>query len=164
MQVTIYKNLAEVKNGFYRDVDFIFKRIKDGASKDLVEQIRTYNGDPTELKKRLPAINFQGIFKERNDSGLESFSGLLVLDFDKFATKEEAINFKDSICDDEYIFSCWISPSALGVKILIKVPGLKENHKGYFQSLKNILIIQIGMIPVRMLHELVLKVTIRIFT
>lgn len=134
MKVTIYKNLAEVKNGFYRDVDFIFKRIKDGASKDLVEQIRTYNGDPTELKKRLPAINFQGIFNERNDSGLESFSGLLVLDFDKFESHEKAVEFKTTIFNDSHVFAAFISPKGLGCKVLLKIPNDPENYKSYFDG------------------------------
>lgn len=134
MQVTIYKNLSEVKNGFYRDIDFVLRRIKEGSSKQLIEQIRSFTGDPTELKKKLPAINFQGKFKERNDFGLEEFSGFLVLDFDKFESFEKAKEFKKIIFQDQFVYSAFISPKGLGVKVLVKIPNEPENYKQYFDG------------------------------
>lgn len=134
MQVTIYKNLSEVKNGFYRDIDFVLRRIKEGSSKQLIEQIRALNGDPTELKKKLPAINFQGKFKERNDFGLEEFSGFLILDFDKFESFEKAKEFKSIIFQDQFVYSAFISPKGLGVKVLVKIPNDPENYKQYFDG------------------------------
>jgi hypothetical protein len=134
MQVTIYKNLSEVKNGFYRDVDFILNRIKEGSSKELIEQIRNSKSDVTELKKKLPAINFQGKFKERNDFGLELFSGLLILDFDGFDSFQSAKEFKSIIFQDEFVFSAFISPKGLGCKVLLKIPNQPENYKLYFDG------------------------------
>jgi hypothetical protein len=134
MTVTIYKNLAEVKNGFYRDVDFILDRIKKGTSKELVNLIRSKKGDCTELKKKLPAINFQGKFRERNDLGLIDFSGLMVLDFDKFNTMQDAERFKKSIFSDLYVFCAFVSPSGLGVKVILKIPNEPDNYKSYFDG------------------------------
>jgi len=51
--------------------------------------------------------------------------------------QEDAIDFRNSISDDDYIFSCWISPSGKGVKALVKIPKDIENHKEYFKALKN---------------------------
>lgn len=136
MQVTIYKNLSEVKNGFYRPVEFIFNRIKTGSSKDLIDKIRSSDSDPTELKKQLPAINFQGKFKERNDFGMEEFSSLMILDFDKFETFEKAEEFKEIIFRDKFVYSAFISPKGLGVKVILKIPNDPDNYKLYFDGSK----------------------------
>ena len=38
--ITIFKNIKETSAPFYRDIDFVFKRIKEGKYSDLIEQIR----------------------------------------------------------------------------------------------------------------------------
>jgi len=135
--ISIFKKITDVNNPFNKDVSYALKRIQEGKSKDFVEQLRLMNPeDYAKNKSKLPVVCFNGKFKSRSITGLIEHSGLIILDFDKFKTKDEAIEFKNSILSDEYIYSVWISPSALGVKILVKIPGITENHKGYFQSLK----------------------------
>lgn len=135
--VSIFKKITDVNNPFNKGVEYALKRIQEGKSKDFVEQLRLMNPeDYAKNKSKLPVVCFNGRFKSRSITGLVEHSGLIILDFDKFKTTEEAIEFKNSILSDEYIYSVWISPSALGVKILVKIPGIAENHKGYFQALK----------------------------
>ena len=140
MVVTIYKNLKEITNGFQRDVNYAFERIRNGKSKALVEQIRAEHDEQKqqELKKQLPAINFQGVFKERNDKGLKTFSGLIPLDFDKFANAQQLEATMNSLRDCEYVFAMFLSPRGNGFKVIVKVPqDGATNYKGYFDSLKN---------------------------
>ena len=56
--VTIFKNIRETSTPFYRNIDLILDRIKDGKSRDLVKSIRSENDklQRNELKKMLPAI------------------------------------------------------------------------------------------------------------
>jgi hypothetical protein len=140
MIVTIYKSLKEVTNGFQRDVNYVFERIRSGKSQKLIEQIQAETDEEKQqlLKKELPAINFQGVFKERNDKGIKQFSGLMPLDFDKFKDKAEMIALMDSLRDNEYVFAMFISPRGNGFKLIIKIPlDGASNYKGYFDSLKN---------------------------
>lgn len=133
--ITIFKSVTDVSTGFNRDVYFALSRIKEGKSKELVEQIRTFPKEKSDLLKRsLPGVCFNGTFRYRSASGLISHSGLMVIDLDKFSSTEEAILCKEKLKEDSYIFSCWISPSGLGVKALIKIPPDADNHKGYFSS------------------------------
>ena len=39
-RVTLFKNIKETETPFYRDVDIVLQRIKNGASKHLVKKIR----------------------------------------------------------------------------------------------------------------------------
>jgi hypothetical protein len=136
--VTIYKKATDVSNGFTKDVMFCLERIKQGKSKDLVEWLRTLSKkEYDENKTKLPGVCFNGVFEYRSLAGIKEHSGLIILDFDKFETSKYAIDFKNSISDDDYIFSCWISPSGKGVKALVKIPKDIQNHREYFKALKN---------------------------
>ena len=139
MIVTIYKNLKEITNGFHRDVNHVFERIKSGKSKELVEKIRSENDEQRQqdLKKQLPAINFQGVFKERNDKGIKQFSGLMPLDFDKFHNQAEMNDLMSKMRKCKYVFAMFISPRGNGFKVIVKIPvdGV-GNYKGYFDALK----------------------------
>jgi hypothetical protein len=140
MIVTIYKSLKEVTNGFQRDVNYVFERIRSGKSKALIEKIQAENDEEKQqaLKRELPAINFQGVFKERNDKGIKQFSGLMPLDFDKFKDNAEMVALMDSLKDNEYVFAMFISPRGNGFKLIIKIPlDGAPNYKGYFDSLKS---------------------------
>jgi hypothetical protein len=128
MTVTIYKSLKEVTNGFQRDVNYVFERIRSGKSQKLIEQIRAEaDGEKQqELKKQLPAINFQGVFKERNDKGIKQFSGLIPLDFDKFPDRNEMIAHMDSLKDDEYVHLDDFSDTLSG-EVVTKIEYVKHD-------------------------------------
>ena len=137
MNCTIYKTAKDVSNGFHKSVLFCLERIKNGASKDKINQLRKLSEiEYNKQKSTLPGVCFNGTFSYRSIAGLIQHSGLIVLDFDKFKTIQETIDFKNSICDDQYIYSAWISPSGKGIKALVKIPAIAENHKEYFKSLK----------------------------
>lgn len=136
MKVSIFKNIKETTNPFNRDVYFALNRIKNGNSKDSILNIRCLNdkSEKDRLKLQLPTVCFNGTFKTRSASNLLELSGLIICDFDNFENTEEAIVFRDSISLDKYVFSCWLSPSGRGVKLLVKIPK-DDNHKGRFESL-----------------------------
>jgi hypothetical protein len=136
--VTIYKKATDVSNGFTKDVLFCLERIKQGKSKETIDWLRTLSKiEYDKNKSKLPGVCFNGVFEYRSIAGIKEHSGLCILDFDKFETQQDAIDFKNSISDDDYIFSTWISPSGKGIKALVKIPAIIENHKEYFKSLKN---------------------------
>jgi hypothetical protein len=137
MEVTIYRKSNDTSNGFYKDVLFCLERIRQGKSKQMVEWLRTLPKiDYDKNKNQLPGVCFNGVFNYRSKAGIKEHSGLIILDFDKFETSQDAIDFRNSISDDDYIFSCWISPSGKGVKALVKIPKDIENHTLYFNSLR----------------------------
>ncbi len=84
--ITIFKSIKDTDAPFFREVDVIFNRIRNGSSKDLVLRIRNEKDktDRNELKKQLPAICFSGTFNKRSDASLIEHSGLICLDFDGY--------------------------------------------------------------------------------
>jgi len=137
--ITIFKNIKETDTPFHRPIEHILQRIKDGATKELVKQIRAEKrkSERNELKKLLPAICFSGIFNKRNDSSLQEHTGIICLDFDGYEKNKELLQDKENLTKDKYVFSVFISPSGLGLKVLVKIPKDAENHVNYFNSLAN---------------------------
>jgi hypothetical protein len=137
-QVTIFKNIRETDTPFFRDVNKILERIKDGATKDVVKRIRAEKdkAQRNEIKKLLPAICFSGTFTKRADNALVDHSGLICLDFDGYAKQKELLQDKENFTKSKYVFSVFISPSGNGLKVLVKIPADSENHTNYFNSLE----------------------------
>lgn len=137
-KVTIFKNIKDTDTPFHREVGMVLQRIKEGATKNLVKSIRLTKDktERNELKKRLPAICFSGVFNKRSDSNLIEHSGLICLDFDGYEKRKLMLEHKEKLTKDNYVYSCFISPSGNGLKVLVKIPSANpENHTNYFNSL-----------------------------
>ena len=137
-KVTIFKNIKDTDTPFHRDVELVLQRIKDGATKNLVKSIRQTKdkNERNELKKRLPAICFSGVFNKRSDASLIEHSGLICLDFDGYEKKKLLLEHKEKLTKDNYVYSCFISPSGNGLKVIVKIPSEgADNHTSYFHSL-----------------------------
>jgi len=136
--ITIFKNIRDTDTPFFRPVQAILERIKDGATKDLIKKIRLEKSksDRNEMKKLLPAICFSGTFNKRADNALIEHSGLLCLDFDGYDKQKTLLQDKENLSRSKYVYSVFISPSGDGLKVLVKIPADPENHTNYFNSLE----------------------------
>jgi hypothetical protein len=136
--ITIFQDIKSTSTPFFKPIDVILNRIRDGKSKDLVVGIRKEK-DKTQrnvLKQSLPAICFSGTFNKREDKALIDHSGFICLDFDGYATAKEMNEDKQRISMDEHTYSVFVSPSGNGLKVIVKIPQDPENHKNYFNSLE----------------------------
>ena len=138
MEITIFKDIKVTSQPFYRGALVILNRIKEGASKDLVKRIREEKDKEkvNTLKQKLPAICFSGKFTKRNDKSLSQHSGLICLDFDGYESQRDLLQEKERLSKNNYVYSVFISPSGKGLKAIIKIPPLPDNHVSYFNSLE----------------------------
>ncbi|MFP4365492.1 MAG: BT4734/BF3469 family protein [Bacteroidales bacterium] len=135
--VTIFKNIHQTSTPFFRDIDTILQRIREGNSNDLIHKIRACKDDEqrNKLKRGLPSICFSGKFKDRQDGGIIEHSGYICLDFDKYPDNETMQAWRDKLINDKYTFALFTSPSGNGLKVIVRVPPEIENHKKYFDAL-----------------------------
>ncbi len=139
MKVTIFKNIKSTSAPFVKDVNYVLDRIKNGKSRETVDAIR-FEVDKekrNELKQELPSICFSGTFSKRSAAGLKVHSGLICLDFDNFPDEDTLLAARESLQGDQYVFALFRSPSYNGLKVLVKIPPSRENHKSYFDALAN---------------------------
>lgn len=127
MQVTIFKNVFDKKNPHHIPLQQALERIQTGRSSTLVTDVRSGN---KEKKKELPVVCFSGEFSSRADDALFEHSGFIVLDFDHV----DVDSTKRALATDDFIHSCWTSPSGNGVKALVKITN-PERHRDHFRAL-----------------------------
>lgn len=112
--------------------------IRSGVWKDYVIYLRglPYAEYQTE-KKNSHALTFQGTFLHRANAGIVTPAGACVLDYDGFASTSEAAALRDKLAKDLHVVAAFLSPSAKGVKVVVKVPGTTDNeaHKRNYESL-----------------------------
>ena len=137
-QITIFQNIRDTSTPFFRDVSVVLQRVKDGNSKDLINQIRKEKDKEKRniLKKGLPAVCFSGQFNKREDSSIIEHSGLICLDFDGYTTIKSLQEERKKLQKDPFTFALFTSPSGNGLKVLVKIPKEVDNHKTYFNALE----------------------------
>ena len=133
MIVSIFKSVKDTKNPYNRDVFICLDRIKKGKSKEKVLEYR--NTLNPSIKDNLPGFCFSGTFSHRKESGLIEHSGLVILDFDKYDEVGAVEKKKKELMQDPFVFAAFISPSGVGLKVLIKIPASKDDHKLYYNAI-----------------------------
>jgi replicative DNA helicase len=101
------------------------------------------NGNPIpdkDAKRELPVVMFSGKFEGRKDEDLKEHSGVIVLDFDHI----DVANSKNALATDEYILSCWVSPSGDGLKALVKIAQTRK-HRDHFRAIASYMDRQYGL-------------------
>ena len=135
--VTIFSKITDVENPFYKEINEVLLSFKDGSNQSKIELIRKIKDkDKRNIEKaKLQSVCFSGEFSRRAAKNIIKHSGFACLDFDDMPSFDDAICLRDSLQDNEYIYSAFISPSGDGVKAIVKIPAEIENHKKYYEAL-----------------------------
>lgn len=133
--ITIYRDFFDLDKPFYKDITEVLGYIKSGRWRNQIHAVRLEQdkAEKRKLKNKLPCICFSGMFKKRKDEALIQHSGLIVLDFDHVEDLPGLIN---QINSDPYTYASFVSPSGDGLKVLVKIPPVVENHRKAFAALK----------------------------
>ena len=137
-KITIFQDILNTSTPWYITVADALDRIKSGKSRVLVEAIRNEKDSATrnDIKKQLPAVCFSGEFSKRADNAIINHSGVICLDFDKFPSVALMNGYRKAIQQDPFVYSVFTSPSGNGLKVLVKIPMIVDQHKLYFNALE----------------------------
>jgi hypothetical protein len=137
MRISTFKNCSKAREITNSDVYKVLDSIKEGTYKSVIAKTRLINDN----KKRsdfkwfnLGGATFNGVFNYRQAKDLKKSSGLATLDFDHVKDLGFLI---ESINNDKYTFSSFISPSGDGLKVLVKIPPVDNDiqYKEYYSEL-----------------------------
>jgi|TARA_R100000479_G_scaffold65066_2_gene30971 hypothetical protein len=129
IQVTCFQSIYDKDSPEYISLGDALKNIKRGNSQQLVEELRD-TGDK-QKKLQLPVVLFSGTFSTRRDDDIFEHSRLVVIDLDNVDVE----SVKRQLGTDDYVFSCWASPSGNGVKALVQISN-PERHEDHFRALE----------------------------
>jgi hypothetical protein len=87
------------------------------------------------LKKRLPAVQWSGVFSGRGDKNLKSYSGLLCADLDELSDSviEQTLA---ALKNDPHCLTAFVSPTGTGIKAVFPVTPEAKNHPRNFETVK----------------------------
>ena len=122
------------------EVQKVLEDIKKGYWKKQIDEIRYHisNGDTKEassIKQKLPVITISATFKGgRKKEDIDSYTGLLHLDYDKVDNVQE---LKAKVINIPYTYAAFISPSGNGLKVLVKSDNILSTHTFAFNALRD---------------------------
>ena len=100
--------------------------------KQAIEHIRSVNpSDMPKWKARLlPAVAYNGTFKELNNTGLIDYSSVTALDFDHIATSDDMACLRNRLAITPCVLSVFVTPSGRGLKALVWHDNTDSNKHG----------------------------------
>jgi hypothetical protein len=117
--------IKQCKN--HHDITICREFIKEGKKDEYDKLKDTFRGftvcgtfDPTRAAKYL-----------------KTYSGFLILDIDKLLP-EQVQPIRDKICAMPLTFACFLSPSGLGIKVIVQITSPSDQHKTAFRQVKEI--------------------------
>ncbi|MFT5297645.1 MAG: hypothetical protein ACI9YH_003681 [Colwellia sp.] len=122
------------------EVQKVLEQIKKGFWKKQIEDIQYHinNGDIKQangLKSKLPAFTISATYTgKRKKENVESYSGLLHLDYDKLDNIQDV---KSKIISNPYTYAAFVSPSGKGLKVLVKCDNDLSTHTYAFNALRS---------------------------
>jgi hypothetical protein len=149
--VSVIRNHVNVIHN--TSLSMVYDLIRDPASphRSHIEEVRQLiaNGSvqaADELKAKLMGFTVSGIFNKRRDKkNLTAYSGMLALDVDDLQPKEvnQVVDRAKALPNTYMVF---ISPSGLGVKIIVKVNSGAEYHESAYPQVVDYYKSEIGEI------------------
>lgn len=140
MNVTLFQDTYS--NGFQNiPIQEAFNRIKSGQNLKHISKLRQAHsiGDKKAkayIKKNdLWSVTFAGIFDRRKAEFLKESTELAIIDIDHVNDPDF---YKSYIFNNFYTcFAAWISPSGDGVKVLMRIPKVRDDkeYKTYYNSI-----------------------------
>lgn len=117
--ITIFPSITAIDNPMQTTLSEILEGIRSKANQfqHIIKEIYNAPHDKANnLKLALPPICFSGKFSRRDDSALLQYSQLVCIDVDDVS---DLNGFKKEMKDIPFVYSCFISPSGKGLKILV---------------------------------------------
>jgi hypothetical protein len=133
---TVGEVLAGIRSGKWAGP---VKRVRDHYAKAYETAVEEGNPDPSAIAKRavhrrkrdLPAVTFSGAFSRREDSAIESHSGLLCVDVDNH---DDCAGMRARMATDPFVQATFIAPTGSGIKALVRITPDTTTHTQSFAA------------------------------
>lgn len=138
--IAIFRNNKDVIRTAAMTLKEVLQKILNCDHSDVIDRCRELYraGDISaydKLKDTLPGFTICGIFEpKRAAANLKGYSRYIILDIDKLDAAT-VIEIKQRACAVAFTFCCFISPSGIGLKIIVRVSTDVDQHKEAYQQL-----------------------------
>ena len=137
--ITYFKTINDTDKPYHIDISRALDRIKDGASKDIIDQARK-EGDKDSRRNKIKKMLLLSASLEPfpRDLTVLYLSTVVSCAWTSMGsgTSSTCLTKRMELIADEFTYSLFTSPSGDGMKVLIEVPKDAKNHKKYFKALE----------------------------
>ncbi|TXI13269.1 MAG: hypothetical protein E6Q68_01785 [Polynucleobacter sp.] len=131
-RISLFKSVSDIENPVdYELLDYL-ERTRDGEWQDIVFECRNASSkeERDAIKKKMPTATLSGLFSKRRDDGMTEHSEYLSMDIDSV---ENVQAVKNVLCQDKYVYSCFVSTSGNGLRALFKIEP--SRHRDAFNGI-----------------------------
>lgn len=139
-RVSLFRRITDVKNPIKYNLDDILEMIRTGNQFDLKKKVQDVRNakDKDEkdmMKKRIPAVIWNGTFESKNKNSLLAYSSFTALDFDHIPS-EEMQDFADRLKQSPHVYAGFTTSSGEGYKAIILHDNLEPlYHDDLYEQL-----------------------------
>lgn len=128
-KVSLFPNVGTVTSPTHYELEEYLEMTRECYWWDIVKAIRecTNEDEKKKLKQAAPTCTLSGHFDYRSDSNIIKHSTILAMDLDDV---EDIPNVRKKLEKDTYVYSCFLSTSGTGLRVLFFVEPKK--HKQAF--------------------------------
>ncbi len=129
-KISIFRHFKEVVEDL--DISDVLNRIRQHSNPKFFINLREAYMEGREneydrAKRSLSAFTVTGTFKGGRKADLmTSYSGLIILDFDKLGDTLDEV--RKAIVADGHTYACFVSPSGNGLKVIVQVATKQDEH------------------------------------
>lgn len=125
--ISIFRNVKDVYNPDNIELVQYLEDTRNGRWQDIVTQCRLIKDDKERkaFKETMPTATLSGLFSVRRDNSIIEHSSFISMDLDDI---EDTDKIKDLLINDKYVYSCFISTSGFGLRVLFKINPKKHRE------------------------------------
>jgi KaiC/GvpD/RAD55 family RecA-like ATPase len=148
--VAVFRNNKDTTPSELKPLNEVLVQINNCTNYHIIDPCRKFiaegkKDEYDKLKDTLPGFTVCGTFEpSRAIKFLKTYSGFLILDIDKLELAQVQ-EMKQKLCAMALTFCCFISPSGLGLKVIVRVSSSAEQHKTAYRQVKEIYEKELGI-------------------
>ena len=139
--ISIFQNMTTTSPLSSLPISEALENIRSGTFRQYTEHLRKLLADGKEAeykaeKGQSHALTFGGKFIHRKNNGIVTPSGAVVLDYDGLPSRSAAEALRNRLGADPFVVGAFLSPSALGVKVVVRIQPTTDNeeHKRQYEA------------------------------
>lgn len=122
-KVSFFEKITFVNTPIYYNLDDVLELIRTGAKFNLRKKIQDVRNakdkdEKDRMKRRLPAVIWNGTFKNKNKNGLLVYSSYTALDFDHIPS-DKMQELIEKLKNSPYVYAGFKTPSGEGYKAIV---------------------------------------------
>lgn len=126
-RISLFSSVSDIETPVDYDLLDYLERTRDGEWQDIVLTCRNIKDSALKkaFKQKMPTATLSGLFNKRRDDSMVEHSEYIAMDVDDC---DNVNAVKATLCEDKYVYSCFVSTGGDGLRVLFKIEPQKHRE------------------------------------